>query len=239
MGCPAKKVCNKAAGSSLLRDEDLVGAILQSVVKSVTVPITLKIRTGWSPAARNGVRIAQIAQDAGVAALAVHGRTRACMFTGQAEYDTIAAIKAAVHIPVFANGDIDSPQKAKQVLEQTGVDGLMIGRSAQGQPWIFREVDYFLHTGKLLPHPSIAEVRDIMRAHLRKLYAHYGEWAGVRIARKHIAWYARGRPHADLFRATVMQTESADAQQSAVEAYFDRLAHTCDTAEPATLISAA
>jgi tRNA-dihydrouridine synthase B len=238
MGCPAKKVCNKAAGSSLLRDEELVAAILQSVVKSVPVPVTLKIRTGWSAELRNGVRIAQIAQDAGVAALAVHGRTRACMFLGQAEYDTIAAIKAAVHIPVFANGDIDSPQKAKQVLEQTGVDGLMIGRSAQGQPWIFREVDYFLHTGKLLAPPSISEVRDIMRAHLRNLYAHYGEWAGVRVARKHIAWYARGRPHADLFRATVMQTESAEAQQSAVETYFDQLARTHD-AIPVTLISAA
>jgi tRNA-dihydrouridine synthase B len=238
MGCPAKKVCNKAAGSSLLRDEDLVAAILQSVVKSVSVPVTLKIRTGWSADLRNGARIAQIAQDAGVAALAVHGRTRACMFNGHAEYDTIAAIKAAVHIPVFANGDIDSPQKAQQVLEHTGVDGLMIGRSAQGNPWIFREVDYFLHTGKLLPHPSIFEVRDIMRAHLRNLYAHYGEWAGVRVARKHIAWYARGRPHADLFRATVMQTESADTQQDAVESYFDRLARTSDTA-PATLNSAA
>jgi tRNA-dihydrouridine synthase B len=224
MGCPAKKVCNKAAGSSLLRDETLVASILQTVVKSVSTPVTLKIRTGWSPDLRNGIRIAQIAQDAGIAALAVHGRTRACMFTGQAEYDTIAAIKAAVHIPIFANGDIDSPQKAKHVLEQTGVDGVMIGRSAQGNPWVFREVDYFLHTGKLLAPPSISEVRDIMRAHLRNLYAHYGEWAGVRVARKHIAWYARGRPHADLFRATVMQTETAETQIDAVETYFDRLA---------------
>jgi tRNA-dihydrouridine synthase B len=224
MGCPAKKVCNKAAGSSLLRDEPLVASILQNVVKSVSVPVTLKIRTGWSAEQRNGVRIAQIAQDVGIAALAVHGRTRACMFTGQAEYDTIAAIKSAVHIPVFANGDIDSPQKAQQVLEQTGADGLMIGRSAQGNPWIFREVDYFLHTGKLLPPPSIPEVRDTMRTHLRNLYAHYGEWAGVRVARKHIAWYARGRPHADLFRATVMQVDTAQAQQDAVAAYLDTLA---------------
>jgi len=224
MGCPAKKVCNKAAGSSLLRDEALVISILQSVVKSVSVPVTLKIRTGWSPELRNGVQIARIAQDMGIQALAVHGRTRACMFTGRAEYDTVTAIKNAVHIPVFANGDIDSPQKAKQVLEQTGADGLMIGRSAQGNPWIFREVDYFLHTGKLLPPPSFVEVRDTMRAHLRNLYVHYGEWAGVRVARKHIAWYARGRPHADLFRATVMQTESASAQQDAVETYFERLA---------------
>jgi tRNA-dihydrouridine synthase B len=208
---------------------------LHSVVKSVAVPVTLKIRTGWSPDLRNGVRIATVAQDAGIAALAVHGRTRACMFTGQAEYDTIAAIKAAVHIPVFANGDIDSPQKAQQVLEQTGVDGLMIGRSAQGNPWIFREVGYFLHTGKLLQPPSIAEVRDIMRAHLRNLYAHYGEWAGVRVARKHIAWYARGRPHANLFRATVMQTESAENQMNAVETYFDRLACT----DPAVTLNSA
>jgi tRNA-dihydrouridine synthase B len=197
------------------------------------VPVTLKIRTGWSPDLRNGVRIAQIAQDMGIAALAVHGRTRACMFTGQVEYETIAAIKNAVHIPVFANGDIDSPQKAKLVLEQTGADGVMIGRSAQGQPWIFREIAYFLHTGKFLPPPSIAEVRDIMRAHLRNLYDHYGEWAGVRVARKHIAWYARGRPHAELFRATVMQTESATDQLVAVETYFDRLACTDDSAKTA------
>ena len=224
MGCPAKKVCNKSAGSALLRDEALVQEILQAVVRSVNAPVTLKMRTGSAPDARNGVRVAQIAQDAGIAALAVHGRTRACMFQGDAEYDTVAAIKAAVHIPIFANGDIDSPQKAKLVLEQTGADGVMIGRSAQGNPWIFREVDYFLRTGNFLPPPSIAEVRDIMRAHLRNLYAHYGEWAGVRVARKHIAWYAKGKPYADAFRATVMQADSACAQQDAVEAYLDLLA---------------
>ena len=228
MGCPAKKVCNKAAGSSLLRDEELVAHILKAVVAAVPVPVTLKIRTGWSPDSRNGARIARIAADAGVQALAVHGRTRACMFNGDAEYDTIAAIKHAVHIPIFANGDIDSPQKAKLVLEKTGADGLMIGRSAQGNPWIFREVDYFLRTGKLLQPPTIAEVRDIMRAHLRNLYAHYGEWTGVRVARKHIAWYARQRthawPHAETFRATAMQMETAELQLDAVDAYFAQLA---------------
>jgi tRNA-dihydrouridine synthase B len=224
MGCPAKKVCNKAAGSSLLRDETLVASILKTVVAAVSVPVTLKMRTGWSAEARNGVRVAQIAEDAGVQALAIHGRTRACMFTGHAEYETIAAIKNAVHIPVFANGDIDSPQKAQLVLEKTGADGLMIGRSAQGRPWIFREIQYYLCTGKFLPPPSILEVRDIMRAHLRNLYAHYGEWAGVRVARKHIAWYARGRPQAESFRHAVMRTETAATQLDAVQSYFDALA---------------
>lgn len=224
MGCPAKKVCNKAAGSSLLRDEALVAHILKAVVDAVTVPVTLKIRTGWSQAERNGVRIATIAQDAGIQALAVHGRTRACMFGGEAEYETIAAIKNAVRIPVFANGDIDSPQKAKLVLEQTGADGLMIGRSAQGRPWIFREIEFYLSTGKFLTAPCAREVRDIMRAHLRNLYAHYGEWAGIRVARKHIAWYARGRPQADVFRHAVMQTETAATQLDAVQSYFDALA---------------
>ncbi len=224
MGCPAKKVCNKAAGSSLLRDEELVARILKAVVNSVSVPVTLKIRTGWSPEIRNGVHIAQIAEEMGIQALAIHGRTRACMFTGSAEYETIAAIKNAVHIPIFANGDIDSPQKARAILEQTQVDGLMIGRSAQGRPWIFREIHHYLSTGKFLAPPCAAEVRDIMRAHLRNLYAHYGEWAGIRVARKHIAWYARGRPHAEVFRLAVMQTETAAAQLDAVDSYFESLA---------------
>jgi len=224
MGCPAKKVCNKAAGSSLLRDEELVARILKAVVAAVSVPVTLKIRTGWSVEQRNGVRIAQIAEALGVQALAVHGRTRACMFNGDAEYATIAAIKNAVHIPVFANGDIDSPQKAKLVLEMTGADGLMIGRSAQGRPWIFREIFFYLSTGKFLPSPSTHEVRDTMRAHLRNLYAHYGEWAGIRVARKHIAWYARGRPQAENFRHAVMQTETSATQLDAVQSYFDALA---------------
>ena len=224
MGCPAKKVCNKAAGSSLLRDEALVAHILNTVTRAVSVPVTLKIRTGWSPELRNGIRIARIAEDAGIQALAVHGRTRACMFTGDAEYDTIAAIKDAVHIPIFANGDIDSPQKAKLVLEKTGADGVMIGRSAQGNPWIFREIDFYFRTGKFFPPPTFHEVRDMMRAHLRNLYAHYGEWAGVRVARKHIAWYARGRPQADRFRHAVLQVETGAAQLDAVQSYFDALA---------------
>ncbi|HTE39985.1 MAG TPA: tRNA dihydrouridine synthase DusB [Steroidobacteraceae bacterium] len=232
MGCPTKKVCNKAAGSSLLRDEELVARILEAVVAAVSVPVTLKIRTGWSPDARNGVRIAKIAEQAGIQALAVHGRTRACMFGGEAEYETIAAIKNAVRIPIFANGDIDSPQKAKLVLEKTGADGLMIGRSAQGNPWIFREVDYFLHTGNCLAPPSHEEVRATMRAHLRNLYAHYGDWTGIRVARKHIAWYARGRPNAEIFRAEAMQAESVATQLHAVDAYFADLAGVSRASSP-------
>ncbi|MGE0116077.1 MAG: tRNA dihydrouridine synthase DusB [Steroidobacteraceae bacterium] len=223
MGCPAKKVCNKAAGSALLRDEALVASILTAVVTAVPVPVTLKIRTGWSPEHRNGPQIARIAEDCGIQALAVHGRTRACMFNGQAEYATISAIKKAVKIPVLANGDIDSPQKARQVLEQTGVDGLMIGRAAQGKPWIFRDIATFLNTGTLLPSPDVAEVRAIMRAHLRRLYTFHGEGTGVRIARKHIGWYAEGRPHEHTFRQVVMRADTAETQLAAVEAYFDTL----------------
>jgi len=189
MGCPAKKVCNKAAGSALLRDAGLVASILEAVVRSVDVPVTLKMRTGWDAANRNGVAIARIAESAGVAALAVHGRTRADHYQGAAEYQTIRAIKAAVRIPVFANGDIDSGAKARAVLEQTGADGLMIGRAAQGRPWIFREIRHFLDTGLTLPEPAPSEVRDIMLAHLEQLYAFYGEHAGVRVARKHLGWY--------------------------------------------------
>jgi tRNA-dihydrouridine synthase B len=211
MGCPVKKVCNKAAGSALLRDEALVAQILHAVVAAVPVPVTLKIRTGWDSTTRNGVHIARIAEQAGIAALAVHGRTRSCMFKGSAEYNTIAAIKQAVKIPVFANGDIDSPQKARQVLEQTGVDGIMLGRSAQGRPWIFREVAYYLHSGKFLPEPSNAEVRDIIAAHLRNLYDHYGEWTGE-------------------FRSTVMQAETPANQFDAVQTYFDALNQSQQTA---------
>ncbi len=224
MGCPAKKVCNKAAGSALLRDEALVASILTAVVQAVPVPVTLKIRTGWNQDNRNGAQIARIAEDCGIQALAVHGRTRACMFEGAAEYATIRAIKKAVRIPVLANGDIDSPQKAQQVLELTGVDGLMIGRAAQGRPWIFRDIAAFLTSGTLLPTPEVAEVRAIMQAHLRKLYTFHGEGTGVRIARKHIGWYAEGRPHEQTFRQVVMRAETADDQLAAVEAYFDALA---------------
>jgi tRNA-dihydrouridine synthase B len=224
MGCPAKKVCNKAAGSALLRDELLVADILSAVVNAVSVPVTLKIRTGWDANNRNGVNIARIAQDCGIQALAIHGRTRACMFEGDAEYATIRDIKNSVQIPVLANGDIDSPQKARQVLELTGVDGLMIGRAAQGRPWIFRDIAIFLESGRLLPAPDVAEVRAIMRAHLRKLHMFHGEGTGVRIARKHIGWYAEGRPHELAFRQIVMRAETADKQLAAVETWFDMFA---------------
>ncbi len=224
MGCPAKKVCNKAAGSALLRDEKLVAEILRAVVNAVSVPVTLKIRTGWNPENRNGVTIARLAEDAGIQSLAVHGRTRACHYTGVAEYGTAALIKQAVRIPVFVNGDIDSPQKAKSVLEETGADGLMIGRSAQGRPWIFREVEHFLTTGELLPPPSVAEVRDIMTAHLCNLHDFYGEEAGVRVARKHIGWYAKDRPGAAAFWATVVKPGTAAEQLAVVSGYFDQLA---------------
>jgi tRNA-dihydrouridine synthase B len=226
MGCPAKKVCNKAAGSALMRDEPLVRQILEAVVAAVDVPVTLKMRTGWDRDHRNGVAIARMAQDIGVQALAVHGRTRACMYQGNAEYDTISTIKRSVSIPIFANGDIDSPQKAKLVLEQTGADGLMVGRSAQGRPWIFREIEAYLRSGTVLPEPSAVEVRDIMLAHLRDLHAFYGEEAGVRIARKHIDWYAKGHPSGHALRHAVMQATDASSQLDCARAYFDALALT-------------
>jgi len=223
MGCPAKKVCNKDAGSALLRDEALVAAILEATVRAVDVPVTLKIRTGWDPAARNGVRIARIAEAAGIQALAVHGRTRACRFEGEAEYATIAEIKQAVRIPVIANGDIDSPQKAARVVAATGADGVMIGRAAQGRPWIFREIEAALAAQPAPPEPGPAEVRDIMLTHLRDLYDFYGPVPGVRIARKHIGWYCRERPQALAFRQSVMQVDSAEDQVARVRGYFDAL----------------
>ena len=223
MGCPAKKVCNVWSGSALLQDEALVARIVAAVVKAVEVPVTLKIRTGWDRAHRNGVAIARIAEDAGIAALAVHGRTRADLYLGEAEYDTIAAIKAAIRIPVFANGDIDSPAKAKFVLDRTGADAVMIGRAAQGRPWIFREVAHFLATGETLAEPSPREVRDILLGHLDDLYAFYGEPQGVRIARKHLGWYAKDRPENAAFRAVANRAESAREQQALVRDYFDAL----------------
>jgi tRNA-dihydrouridine synthase B len=221
MGCPAKRVCNKDAGSALLRDEGLVAAILEATVRAVEVPVTLKIRTGWDPSARNGVRIARIAELAGIQALAVHGRTRACRFEGEAEYETIAEIKQAVRIPVIANGDIDSAGKAARVMAATGVDGVMIGRAAQGRPWIFREVECALagRTPPEAPGPSV--LRDILLGHLRDLYDFYGPQAGVRIARKHIGWYCRERPQARAFRQSVMQVESAEGQLDRVREFFD------------------
>jgi tRNA-dihydrouridine synthase B len=224
MGCPAKKVCNKAAGSALMKDEPLVQNILEAVVKAVPVPVTLKMRTGWDPANRNGVRIARLAEAIGIQALAVHGRTRACMYQGEAEYETIRTIKQSVAIPVFANGDIDSPQKARAVLHATGVDGLMVGRSAQGRPWIFREIAAYLATGELLTPPSSAEVRDIMLAHLRDLHAFYGDEAGVRVARKHIDWYAKDRAQRHALRHPLMLATDARTQLDCARAYFDALA---------------
>jgi tRNA-dihydrouridine synthase B len=222
MGCPAKKVCNKDAGSALLRDESHVAAILAATVAAVDVPVTLKIRTGWAPDQRNAVNIACIAEQAGIQALAVHGRTRACRFNGDAEYATIAAVKQAVGIPVFANGDIDSPAKAVAVLRATGADAIMIGRAAQGRPWIFGEIDALLE-GRVLPPPAIPEVRDIMLTHLRDLYEFYGPEPGVRIARKHIGWYCSGRPQAEAFRQSVMQAVSVETQLAQVRDYFDAL----------------
>ena len=222
MGCPAKKVCNKDAGSALLRDEGQVAAILAATVRAVDVPVTLKIRTGWAPDQRNAVNIARVAEQSGIRALAVHGRTRACRFNGEAEYDTIAAVKQSVRIPVFANGDIDSPAKAVAVLRATGADGVMIGRAAQGRPWIFAEVGALL-AGRCATPPSLPEVRDIMLAHLRDLYEFYGPEPGVRIARKHIGWYCSGRPHAQAFRQSVMQAASVEAQLAQVQDYFDAL----------------
>ena len=224
MGCPAKKVCNRMAGSALLADEDLVARILDAVVAAVDVPVTLKIRTGPSPDARNGVRIAELAERSGIQALAVHGRTRACAFKGDAEYATIAEIKRAVTIPVIANGDIDTPARAREVLRVTGADGLMIGRAAQGRPWIFREIAHYLATGEILPAPAPTEVRDILLGHLENLYAFYGVELGVRVARKHIGWYASGQPGAAVFRQSVMRVESAREQFRQVQGYFDRLA---------------
>lgn len=220
MGCPAKKVCNKAAGSALLRDEPLVREILAAVVGAVDVPVTLKIRTGWDRQNKNGITVAKIAEDAGIAALSVHGRTRADLYTGEAEYDTIAAIKQAISIPVFANGDIDSPQKAKAVLDATGADALLIGRAAQGRPWIFREIEHYLCTGETLPAPSLLEVERILLEHLAALHAFYGELMGTRIARKHVGWYLATLPGAREFRAQFNRLDSTDAQCAHVRAFF-------------------
>ena len=223
MGCPAKKVCNVMAGSALLQQEGLVARILDAVVAAVDVPVTLKIRTGWDPEHRNALAIARIAEQAGIQSLAVHGRTRACGYAGEAEYDSIRLVKQETGLPVIANGDIDSPQKAKQVLEYTGADAVMIGRAAQGRPWIFREVEHFLLTGELLPSPGVEEIRTIMIEHLNNLYAFYGEYTGVRVARKHIAWYSKRQPGGAAFRASINRVESLDAQLRKTHAFFDQL----------------
>jgi len=220
MGCPAKKICNVMAGSALLRDEALVAHLLESVVRAVEIPVTLKIRTGWDSSSRNGVAIARIAEQSGIQALSVHGRTRADAFMGEAEYDTIAAIKAAVKIPVMANGDIDSPEKAKYVLAHTGCDGLLIGRAAQGRPWIFREIEHYLKTGEKLAEPAPREVRDILLGHLNNLYEFYGEHLGVRVARKHISWYSKGCVGGANFRHSINQVETPAAQRALIEEFF-------------------
>ena len=222
MGCPAKKVCNVMAGSALMKDESLVGEILDTVVNAVDVPVTLKTRTGWDPDNKNAVSIARIAESSGIQALAVHGRTRACAYKGEAEYETIKRVKATVNIPVIANGDIDSPYKAAQVLNQTGADGIMIGRAAQGNPWIFREIRYLLETGNILAPPSLDEVRNVLINHLENLYDFYGSFMGVRIARKHIGWYCKHHPDTDLFKQQINQVESTQEQLGLVTEFFSK-----------------
>ncbi|MET0070997.1 MAG: tRNA dihydrouridine synthase DusB [Candidatus Thiodiazotropha sp.] len=230
MGCPAKKVCKRAAGSALLKDEQLVARLLDAVVNAVDVPVTLKIRTGTDLENRNGVRIAAIAEESGIQAIAVHGRTRACRFSGSAEYETIRDIKQSVKIPVIANGDIDSAQKAAFVLSRTGADALMIGRAAQGRPWIFKEIDHYLTTGNTMPEPGLDWVAEILTDHVRQLYDFYGEYLGIRIARKHIAWYSKGRPDGAVFRNKINYTESAEQQMQAIRDYFDCLQNKGDLA---------
>lgn len=225
MGCPARKVCNAAAGSALLSDEPRVAAILRAVVAAVDVPVTLKFRTGPTPASRNAIAIARIAEDSGVAALTIHGRSRACAFVGPVEYQTIAAVKRTVAIPVIANGDIGSPERACRVLEQTAADGLMIGRAALGRPWIFREIAHFLATGVHLPTPIVSEARAMVLEHLGDHYAFYGEEMGVRTARKHLGWYCRGLAGGEKARAEFNAAETITAQLQAVERLFGRLAH--------------
>ncbi|HEY7884508.1 MAG TPA: tRNA dihydrouridine synthase DusB, partial [Cellvibrionaceae bacterium] len=223
MGCPAKKVCKRAAGSALLQDEKLVAEILQAVVGAVEVPVTLKIRTGWSPDQRNALNIARIAEDSGIAALAVHGRTRACRFNGEAEYDTIAQVVTQSRIPVLCNGDIDSPQKAELVLQKTGAAAVMIGRAAQGRPWIFREIEHYLATGEQLPDISLNEIKDILCTHLRELTALYGPVMGPRIARKHLGWYLQTIPGSEMFRRHFNQLHHAQDQYDSVLNYFEQL----------------
>jgi len=221
MGCPVKKVCNSWCGSALLQDEALVARILEAVAGAVAVPVTLKFRTGWDRQHKNALNIARIAEDSGIVMLTLHGRTRADGYSGSAEYETIAAVKRAVTIPVVANGDIATPQQARSVLAATGADAVMIGRAAQGRPWIFREIEHFLRTGEMLPAPSVAEVRRLMAEHLRAHYAFYGEYLGVRTARKHIGWYVRELPGGELFRQQMNRLEDCELQLRAADAFFE------------------
>lgn len=223
MGCPAKKICNVMAGSALLKDEPLVAQILKAVVGAVDVPVTLKIRTGWDKQNRNAVQIAKMAEDIGVQALAMHGRTRACAYMGEAEYDTIAAVKQAIQIPLIANGDIATPEKAKFVLEHTGADAVMIGRAAQGRPWIFREIEHYLNTGTHLLPPTVDEIHTVMLEHLHDLYDFYGDLTGMRMARKHISWYTKGLASSAQFRHNMNTLQTIELQLGAINDFFAEL----------------
>jgi tRNA-dihydrouridine synthase B len=225
MGCPAKKVCNRLAGSALLQDEQLVARILHSVVQAVDVPVMLKTRTGWDRGHKNGIRIARIAEDNGIQALAIHGRTRADLYQGDAEHETAAAIKASIKIPVFANGDVDSPQRAGQILRATGCDGIMIGRAAQGRPWIFDEVNFFLAEGKSRANLALENVRDIMRAHLEDLYSFYGDETGVRVARKHLSWYFRQHPGQEDLRDRLVRIGTPQEQLATLLEHYETGMH--------------
>ena len=221
MGCPAKKVCNRLAGSALLQDELLVARILEATVRAVPVPVTLKTRTGWNRGNKNGLKVARLAQNSGVAAIAIHGRTRSDMYEGEAEHDTVREIKAELKIPVIANGDIRSPQEALTVLRSTGCDAVMIGRAAQGRPWIFDDVNFFLSTGEFRAPLALESVRDIMRAHLEDLYSLYGDETGVRVARKHLSWYCRQHPGQEAFRTILMRVQTPQEQMSMLMQHFE------------------
>ena len=223
MGCPAKKVCNAMAGSALLRDESLVGRILEAVVKASSVPVTLKFRTGWDTLSKNALTVARIAEESGIRMLSLHGRTRACGFSGHAEYDTIRDVKRATRLPVVANGDISTPEQARQVLEYTGADGIMIGRAAQGRPWIFREIEHYLATGGKLPPPLVSEIHEVLMAHLQDLYGFYGRERGVKVARKHISWYTKGLAGSASFRHRMNQIDNWEDQLAAVDGFFKQM----------------
>lgn len=221
MGCPAKKVCNKAAGSALMKDEHLVAAIFEQVVASVDVPVTVKTRTGWSPEHKNAVRVAELAELSGISAITIHGRTRSCRFQGDVDYESIARVKEAVSIPVIANGDIDSAEKAEQILIKTAADGVMIGRAALGQPWIAGNIAQYLHKGLQLRCPSVQDVRNLLLEHLASLHAFYDEFLGTRIARKHVAWYLQRIPQSESFRKEFNRIDSAEEQKLQLVEFFD------------------